>query len=43
MGNNEEKKGKGHQGTHIKDTWTNPKGVGSKVRGGDGWGWLRGG
>ena len=32
------KLGKGHQGTCIKDTWTKPKGVGSKVGGGDGWG-----
>ena len=31
-------KGEGHQGTCIKDTWTKPKGVGSSVGGGDGWG-----
>ena len=29
---------KGHQGTCIKDMWTKPKGVGSKVEGGDEWG-----
>ena len=28
--------GKGYQGTHIKDKWTKPKGVGSKVGGRDG-------
>ena len=28
----------GHQGTCIKDTCTKPKGVGSRVGGGDGWG-----
>ena len=33
------KQGKGHQGTYIKDTWTNPKGVGSRVGGGEGWSW----
>ena len=27
-------KGKGHQGTCIKDTWGKPKGVGSRVGGG---------
>ena len=27
-GGNGEKKGKGHQGTHIKDTWTKTMGVG---------------
>ena len=26
-----------HQGTCIKDTWTKPKGVGSRVGGKDGW------
>ena len=31
-------KGKGHQGTCLKDTWTKPRGVGSRVRGGDGCG-----
>ena len=31
------KKGKGHQGTCIKDPWTKSKGVGFRVRGGDGW------
>ena len=30
--------GKGHQGTCIKDTWTKPKVVGSRVGGRDGWG-----
>ena len=29
----------GCQGTCIKDTWTIPKRVGSRVGGGDGWGW----
>ena len=33
-GNNQGKKGKGHQGTCIKDPWTKPKGVGSRVGGG---------
>ena len=28
----------GHEGTCIKDTWTKPKGVGSRVGGGNGWG-----
>ena len=32
------KKGKGHQGTCIKDTWRKPMGVGSRVGGRDGWG-----
>ena len=27
----------------MKDTWTKPKGVGSRVRGGDGWGRGSGG
>ena len=27
-----------HQGPCIKDTWTKPKEVGSRVEGGDGWG-----
>ena len=36
-GNNRGKQGKGHQETCIKDTWTKPKGVGSRVGGGDGW------
>ena len=31
-------KEKVHQGTCIKDTWTKPKGVGSRVGGGVGWG-----
>ena len=31
-------KGKGGQGIHIKDPWTNPKRVGSRVGGGEGWG-----
>ena len=29
---------KGHQGTHIKDTWTKPKWVGLRVGGRGGWG-----
>ena len=36
-GNNEGKMGKGCQVTCIKDTWTKPQGVGSRVGGGDGW------
>ena len=32
------KKGKGHQRTCVKDKWTKPKGVGSRVGCGDGWG-----
>ena len=28
--------GRGHKGTCIKDTWTKPKGVGSRVAGRDG-------
>ena len=32
-------KGKGHQGTRIKDTWTKPRrGVGPRVGGEDVWG-----
>ena len=31
-------KGKGHQGTCIKDPWTKPKSVGSRVGSRDGWG-----
>ena len=30
--------GKVHQRTYIKETWTNPKGVNSRVGGRDGWG-----
>ena len=30
-------KGAGFSGTCIKDTWTKPKGVESRVRSGDGW------
>ena len=30
-------KGEGFSGTYIKDTWTKPMGVGSRVGGGDGW------
>ena len=30
--------GEGFSGTCIKDTWTKPKGVGSRVRSGDDWG-----
>ena len=37
-GDNGEQKGKGHQGTCIKDTWTKPKGVGWRVGGGGGQG-----
>ena len=37
-GNNGGTQGKDHQGTYIKDTWTKPKAVGSRVGGGDGWG-----
>ena len=33
----------GHQGTCIKDTWTKPKGVGSRVGGGGWLGWGSGG
>ena len=28
---------RGHQATCMKDTWTKPEGVGSRVGGGDGW------
>ena len=36
---NRGKKGKGHQVTCIKDTWTKPKGGrGLRVGGGGGWG-----
>ena len=31
---NRRKKGKGHQGTSIKDPWTNQSGVGLRVGGG---------
>ena len=31
-------KEKVHQGTCIKDTWTKPKGTGSRVGDKDGWG-----
>ena len=37
-------KGEGFSGTSIKDTWTKPKGVGSRVGNVDGWGsreWWR--
>ena len=30
-------KEEGFSGTSIKDTWTKPRGVGSRVGGGDGW------
>ena len=30
------KKGKGHQGTSIKDPWTNQRGVGLRMGGGGG-------
>ena len=33
------KQGKVHQGRCVKNTWTKPKGVGSRVGGGYGWGW----
>ena len=32
-----ENKGRVHQGTCKKDTWTKPKGVGLRVGGRDGW------
>ena len=35
---NGERRGTGCQGTWVKDTWTKPKGVGSRVGGGCGWG-----
>ena len=44
-GDNGGKKGKGHQGIYIRDTWTKPKGVGLRVGGRDEWGrgnWGRG-
>ena len=37
-GDNRRGKGNGHQETCVKDIWTKPKGVGSRVGGGDGWG-----
>ena len=37
-GDNGAKRGKGSQGTCIKDTRTKLKGLGSRVGGGDGWG-----
>ena len=37
-GDKDRKKVKGHQGTCKKDTWTKPKGVGSRVGGKGGWG-----
>ena len=37
-GDNGRKKGKGHQETCIKDTWTNQRGVGLRVGGWGGWG-----
>ena len=36
-GENGEKREEGHQGTCIKDTWTEP--MGGKIKGGR-WGWL---
>ena len=36
-GDNGRKKGKGHQGTCIKDPWTKPKG--GRIEGGR-WGWV---
>ena len=36
-GDNEAKKGKGHQGTCIKDPWTKPKGSRTEGRR---WAWL---
>ena len=38
-GDNGGKRGKGCQGTCIKDTWTKLNGVGSRVGGRDGWDW----
>ena len=32
-------KGEGFSGTTIKDTWTKPRGCGSKGGRWDGWGW----
>ena len=40
---NGEEKGKGHQGTCIKDTWTKPKGIGLRVGGRDEWAGGHGG
>ena len=37
-GYNKGEKWEGFSGTSIKDTWTKPKGVGSRLDGGDGWG-----
>ena len=39
---NGRKKGKGHQGAFIKDTWTKPKGIGLRMGGGNGWEWWGG-
>ena len=44
MGGDNRVEGEGLSGTCIKDTWTKPKGVGSRVGSGDGWGgeeWCR--
>ena len=40
--NNGDERGNGHQGTCIKDIWTKPKGVGSRMGGGDGQGCMVG-
>ena len=34
VGENGDKKGKGHQETYIKDTWRKPRGIGLRVVGG---------
>ena len=36
-------KGEGFSGTCIKDSWTKPMGLRSRVGGGDGWGGESGG
>ena len=36
-GNSGWEKGEGFSGTSIKDTWTKPKGVESRVGSGEGW------
>ena len=37
-GDNGGRRGKGYQGTSMKDIWTTSKVVGLRVGGGDGWG-----
>ena len=41
MGGDNGGKGEGCSGACIKDTWTKPKRVGSRVGSGDGWGRRR--